>query len=184
MADKLMAGWLAVGVLMSSPVGAQATGQVTMYSNGRYKGAPISLVGPTRLLSAFTMKSVKIPAGTAWEFCSGNTFSGCREIGQSTPALVMTVRSARPVAPVLPASAGATGSSIPGGQSLRGMSSEYFVAPGDGQGRIQVPDRTAEAGSRRAIEFCEAHGWRAAAYQRVQSIGALYYLADVLCVDN
>jgi hypothetical protein len=35
----------------------------------------------------------------------------------------------------------------------------------------------------RAREFCRSRGWRSSAYQRVQSVGPISYLADVLCVD-
>ncbi len=98
--------------------------------------------------------------------------------------MVMTVRSARPVGAVIPASATPAAGVLPGGQSLRGMASEYFVAPADGQVRIQVPEGTAEAGSRRANEFCRAHGWRSSVYQRLQSIGGVLYLADLLCADS
>ncbi len=142
--------------------------------------------GPTRLQTPFVMKSVKIPEGSVWEFCSGKTFTGCREIGKSVDAMVMTVRSARPVASVLPSTATAGAGPVPGatgvGQSLRGMAAEFFVAPDQSGNRVQVQPGTSEAMSRAADEFCRQHGWNSSAHARLQSIDGRFYLADVLCV--
>jgi len=98
--------------------------------------------------------------------------------------MVMNVRSARPVANIIPASATAA-QGLPGtGQSLRGLASEYFVAPERGGNRIEVQPGTAEAMSRGAIEFCRSRGWRASAHQRLQTVDGRFYLADVLCANE
>jgi hypothetical protein len=68
--------------------------------------------------------------------------------------------------------------------SLRGMASEYFVAPDNHGARIEVPEGTGEAMSQRAQDFCRTRGWRTAAYARLQTLENRTFLADVLCADT
>ena len=182
----LMIGMASLIALVPIQVSAQASGEVTMYGNAHFRHQGPTMEGPTRLQTPFVMKSVKIPEGSVWEFCSGKTFTGCREIGKTVEAMVMTVRSARPVASVLPSTATAGGGASPGatgvGQSLRGMAAEFFVAPDQSGNRVQVQPGTSEAMSRAADEFCRQHGWNSSAHARLQSIDGRFYLADVLCV--
>ena len=98
----------------------------------------------------------------------------------------MNVRSARPVAGILPSSAVAPGVLSPGqaGPSLRGLAAEFFVAPDQGGNRVEVTPGTAEAMAREASQFCRARGWRRSAYQRLQTVGGRFYLADVLCAND
>lgn len=185
MLRSLMAGMASLLALVPAQSSAQASGEVTMYGSGHFRHQGPTMEGPTRLQTPFVMKSVRIPEGAAWEFCSGKTFTGCREIGQSVDAMVMTVRSARPVASVLPstATAGGVAAGVTGvGTSLRGMASEYFVAPDQGGNRVEVQPGTSEAMTRQAHEFCRTRGWNESAYARLQSISGRFYLADVLCV--
>ena len=182
----MIAAVAAWAVLLPVQASAQAGGEVILHSKGHFKGARRIIAGPRQHIEPpFVMRSVTIPSGAVWEFCSGNTFSGCRQFSQSVPATVMTVRSARPVAAVLPSTATTlpTGATIRG-QSLRGMSSEYFVTPETGGVRVEVQPNTAEAMTRRAGEFCRSRGWRSSAYERLQTVAGRVYLADVLCVDT
>ena len=183
MLRTLMAGVAAIAALLPTQTYAQANREVTLFSRGHFKGARYTITEPTQFQVPFVMKSVVIPAGSVWEFCSGSTYSGCRQLSQSVPATVMTVRSVRPVATILPASATPSGGTL-SGQSLRGMASEYFVAPDEGGNRVDVQPGTTEAMSLRASEFCRSHKWRSSAYARLQSIGGRFYLADVLCSDT
>ena len=184
----LMTGAAAGAALLSAHAFAQASrepdAQVTLYNKGHFKGARRTIVGPTQFAEPFLMRSVTIPAGTQWDFCSGTKYSGCKQIAQSTPSMIMTVRSARPVAAVLTSTSGPASSLRGGGSSLRGIASEYFVAPADRGNRIEVQPGTAETASRRAIEFCQARGWRTSAYERLQSVAGRFYLADVLCAET
>ena len=186
----LMSGAAATAVLLSAGAFAQASqepdAQATLYNKTRFKGVRRTIVGPTQFGEPFPVRSVNIPAGTQWELCSGTKYSGCRQITQSTPSMVMTVRSARPVAAVLTSASGPAPSQSlrGGGGSLRGIASEYFVAPDRGGNRIEVQPGTAEMMSRRAIEFCKARGWRTSAHERLQSVAGRFYLADVLCADT
>ncbi len=191
MLKRLIFGAVVLGILMPAQAMAQQDDQATIYAKGNYKGYNITLEGPTRLQTAFTTKSIKIPEGKSWELCSGNTFTGCKEFNASDPSTVMNVRSARPVAPVItsaPPSSGPAASvgTVGGGPwpTLRGLSSEYFIAPDANGNRILVASGKSEEASRLAEDFCRQRGWRTSAYERLQSIGGHTYLADVLCADG
>lgn len=163
----------------------QAPTELTMFAKGRYKGANYSVGGASQSMRIpFTVKSVQIPEGQAWELCSGNTFSGCKEFTQSEPSMVMTVRSVRPVAPRITTVGQSVGAVVTGpNPSLRGMASEFFVAPDRGGSRIEVTTGTNEAMSLAARDFCRGRGWRMSPYARLQTIDGRTFLADVLCAD-
>ena len=191
MLKRLMFGSVIVASLLPAQASAQQDEQATIYYQGHFKGRSITLEGPTRLQAPFTAKSIKIPPGKSWELCSGNTFTGCKEFNASDPAMVISVRSARPVAPIItsaPPSGGPAASvgNVGGGPwpTLRGLSSEYFIAPDSGGNRILVASGKSEEASRLAQEFCRQRGWQTSAYERLQSIGGRTYLADVLCADG
>lgn len=181
----LIAGAAAIAVLLPAPAAAQAGGEITLFSRGHSKGARTTITGPRQHIEpARTVRSLVMTPGSQWELCSGSTFTGCRQYSRSTPAMIMTVRSVRPVAAILPSSTTAAGGAAVGGRSLRGMASEYFVAPEQGGNRVEVQPGTGETMTQRATEFCRARGWRSSAHERLQSAGGRVYLADVLCVDN
>lgn len=190
MLRMLIVGVALLAASLPSEAVGQADGGVAAYSQGHFRGFRTLINGPSKYRRPLVVRSLTVPAGTAWELCSGLTYTGCRQVQGSVPSMVMTVRSARPVAAVLPASAaipgnstgasGATGS----GASLRGMASEFFVAPDEAGSRVEVQPATAEAMSRRAVEFCRARGWRSSPHGRLQTLGGRVYLADVLCADE
>lgn len=175
-----------IGATVAPSALAQSNDEAVLFSQGHFKGFNMRISGPTRSIDALVVKSIQIPQGSIWELCSGSTFTGCTRITQSKGAMAITVRSVRPVAPPIPATA--TVSVSPGpvkasGGSLRGLASEFFVTPEEGGNRIEV-DPGAGALPRRASDFCRAHGWRTSAYEREQAIGGRRYLADVLCADE
>lgn len=173
----IMAG---VAVLLSAPALAQASGEVILYKSGNFRGPRYTITGPTQQIEVpFTVKSVQIPAGEEWEFCTGSTYSGCRRVSQSDPSILMTVRSARPAGPA--AAAAIAAEVVATGTGIRGVASEYFISPEEGGERIAVHPGTEPA---RADEFCRARGWGSSAYQGLQRVGAAAYLADVLCVQG
>ena len=187
MVRGLVTGLAGLAALL--PVEAQAEtddeGEVILYSRGRYSGARYVLAGPQQgIRLSFSVRSVRIPEGVTWEFCTGNKFTGCRKLSQSMPALIMTVRSARPVSASASAAATATAGLAPPSPSLRGVVSEYFVAPEQNSRRIEVREGTADAAARRADEFCRALGWRSSAHQALQTVDGSSYLTDVLCVRS
>lgn len=167
----------------SSSASAQVGGDAVLFSRALFKGASMTVSGPTRSMGGFVVKSIQIPPNSAWELCTGNTFTGCKRFSQTKSSMVMTVRSARPVAPPIPANATLSARPLAGSDaSLRGLASEFFVMPQDNGNRIEV---AANGGIlERATEFCRAHGWHVSAYAREQSIQGRRYLADVLCTDE
>lgn len=187
MKNKLMAGAVVLAALLPAASQAQdaSSTELVLYPKGNYKGAGYSVAGASQSMRVFTVRSVKIPDGMSWELCSGNTFTGCTEFQKSDPGMVMTVRSVRPVAPRITTVGAQVGAVVTGpNPSLRGMASEYFVAPDDRGARIEVPEGSNEAMSRRAQDFCRTRGWRTAAYARLQSLDGRNFLADVLCADT
>ena len=185
MLRRLIAG----AVLCSGMLPAQALAQdqergtAVLYSKGNFQGARRTITGPTTNSPPFTAKSVQLPAGEDWEFCNGNTYSGCRRVSGSDPAIVLSVRSARPVGSAVVARPGTL---LPPGtittQSIRGVASEYFVAPErDGQ-RISVKD-DGEA-KKAADALCRAAGWRGSRHEVVETVNGGTFLADVLCVQK
>jgi hypothetical protein len=192
MLKRLLFGAVAVAALLPVHASAQRTDAdtITLYDRGNFKGRSLTFEGPTRLSSPFNAKSIKFPEGKAWELCSGNTFTGCKEFNRSDSAMVFNVRSARPVAPVITSAPGgapiASVGTVGGGPwpSLRGLASEYFIAPDVGGNRILVASGKSEEASRLAEDFCRTRGWRTSAHERLQSIGGRTYLADVLCAEG
>ena len=183
---KSMVGAAAFAALIASTASAQDAGnEVVLYSKGNYQGASRTIYGPTANLKIpFVVKSVRIPEGKAWDFCNGNTFSGCKTLNASEPTTALTVRSARPGGMAV----AKRGTVLPPGtlteQSLRGVASEYFVAPVENGNRVEVAAGTPEAASTRADEICRARGWQASAHEMVQSVAGRPVLADVLCVQT
>jgi len=187
MLKKWMLGTAALAALLPAQSHAQeqAPVELIMYGQGRYKGYSYSVAGASQSMRIpFTVKSVQIPEGQAWELCSGNTFSGCKEFTQSDPSMVMNVRSVRPVAARITTVDKAAGAVVTGpNPSLRGMASEFFVAPDTNGARIEVPAGTGEAMSVAAREFCRVRGWRYSVHARLQTLDGRTFLADVLCSD-
>ena len=184
-------GLAGAAMALAGAAQAQSTGEMTIYSKGHFKGANLGLAGPlTNIDPVFTAKSIQITPGSAWEVCSGRTFTGCRRIDKSVESGVFSVRSARPIAPVVSTrvgpgiTEGPNGTIEPPNQSLRGLASEFFVAPNQGGQRVGVPDNKPENMRKAADQFCQAAGWRQSVHARVQEVGSVYYLVDVLCAND
>ena len=176
----------ATAASLSASALAQEQGLV-LYSEGRFHGFSQTIDGPRTNMSPINVKSIRVPPGTSWDLCSGNTFSGCARFSDSKEAMVRTVRSVRPVAPAIPATATTAASTGPvtgSGPSLRGLASEFFVVPALGGSRVEVTGAGAGASSTAATGFCRAHGWRMSIYERVQTVSGRNFLADVLCVNE
>jgi hypothetical protein len=186
MGRTLAIGLAGVAAIVAGSANAQATSEMTIYSRGHFKGPSLGVGGPiTHIDPPYTAKSIQITPGTAWEVCSGNTFSGCKRIDKSLESTVLSVRSARPIAPVISTAVGpgaAPGTVDLPNQSLRGFASQFFVAPNQGGQRVAVQKQ--EDQGRAADQFCLAAGWREAVHSRLQAVGAAYYLVDVLCSND
>lgn len=172
---------LFAGVVSSLSVSAaaQQPGQAEIYGRGAFQGPSMSFSGPTEHIDpAFTARSVRIVGNSAWELCSGNTYTGCRRVDKSTAGAVFTVRSVRPVAPVIVSRVS------PPNQSLRGVASEFFVAPNRGGNRVAVARGNAEQMRKTADDFCRSVSWQTSVHAQVQQEGPEYYLVDVLCTNK
>lgn len=166
-------------VVLPASVNAQEQRQVEIYGRGAFKGPSMSFSEPTQHIDpAFTARSVRIVGNSSWELCSGNTYTGCRRVDKSTPGAVFIVRSARPVAPLIVTRVS------PPNQSLRGVESEFFIAPTRGHARVAVPAGHPEEMRRVANDFCRSAGWPISAHAQVQQDGPNYYLVDVLCAKE
>jgi len=173
------------GLLASTASAQDETNEAVLYSKGNFQGSSRTIHGATKDLKIpFVVKSVKLPEGKAWDFCNGNTFTGCKTLNKSEPTIALSVRSARPGGMAV----AKRGTVLPPGtlteQSLRGVASEYFVAPVENGNRIAVPGGTPDAGSARADEFCRSRGWQGSAHQMVEMAKGQPVLADVLCVQT
>ena len=172
----------ALALTLSAQAAAQQ-GEVTLYTQGHFKGPSRTIDQATTALPAMTVKSVKVAPGTAWELCSGNTFTGCKQFSQSDDGTVQSVRSVRPIAPPIAESVAlpSAGPIAGAGPSLKGLASEFFPVPAQSGSRVEAATSTA---STVATDFCRQHGWRAAAYHRIQTIEGRTFLADVLCTRD
>ena len=175
--------WLAIaGVtagLAAVPGSAQSGGTAVIYSSSNYKGQSMTLTGALQgLEKAFIAKSIQVPEGQSWEFCTGRTFSGCKRLDKSVKSGVFNIRSARPVAPVVRANVAAPN------QSVRGVASEFFVSPRDAGGRVSIPSNNPEQMREKANAFCRAAGWRQAVHVQLQEGSGAYHLIDVLCANE
>ena len=175
--------WIAISgiatALGASSSHAQSGGAAVIYANGNFKGQRMTLTGPLQgLEKAFIAKSIRIPAGQSWEFCTGRTYSGCKRVDQSVKAGVFNIRSARPIAPVVRATVAAPN------QSVRGVASEFFVSPRQGAVRLSIPANSPEQMREKATAFCRAAGWRQAVHAKLQEGSGVYYLVDVLCANE
>lgn len=173
-------GWIAAAATAAAfaavQAGAQGSGSAVIYANGNFKGHSMTLTGPMQGLEfGFTAKSIRIPEGQSWEFCSGRTYSGCKRVDQSVRSGVFSIRSARPIAPVVRSQVEAPN------QSLRGITSEFFVSPRDGNGRLSINANSPEDMRDKANAFCRAAGWRQAIHAQLQAGNGVYYVIDVLC---
>ena len=184
----LLNGAAALAVLVSAPAQAQSGGEVTLYAKGHFQGTRLTLdEAATGMKLPFTVKSISVTEGASWELCSGNTFSGCRRFSTSVPTTAMIVRSARPAGTAVAVRGGTV---TPSGKferagpspSLRGLNSEFFVAPDKSGNRIEVKPGTAEEALKRAADYCRSVGWHSAAHVDLQTAGDRSYLVDVLCV--
>jgi len=177
-------------VLVAAQAQAQSSGEITLYGRGHFTGSSLTLTEPARGMTLpFTVKSIKIGPGRSWELCSGNTFTGCKRFSSSVEATAINVRSARPVGQAVIVPGGTVSSTgafepAPPTPSLRGMRSEFFVAPQRKGNRIEVKPGTPEEAARQAQEFCKSIGWRSSAHADLQAANGSSFLVDVLCVRD
>ena len=179
-----MAWFAAVAALALPPAAAaQRSGEITFYSDMAFRGRTFTVSGPRENINIpWKVRSARLSGG-AWEICTRSGYRGqCNQVSRDQGNIAWTVASARPsgAAPVplpqpLPRPP-------PAATSLRGMSAEFFPAPGDRGGRVpSCPSGAAACAAEAADRFCQRQGWTASSYERQETVSGRIYLADVLC---
>jgi hypothetical protein len=166
-----------------APIGR---GEATIYRDVNFQG-PAVFVGEAKenLGLAWPVRSIRVRSGT-WELCARTRYrSPCVKVSADESDLrrvsrvLYAVQSMRPTGyapPVQP--------DPPAGTSLRGMSGEYFPAPGrNGYRILSCPNgnSTANCAARTADDYCKSLGYGGSASQTQETVYSRVYLADVLC---
>jgi Beta/Gamma crystallin len=166
-----------------APIGR---GEATIYRDLNFQG-PAVFVGEAKenLGLAWPVRSIRVRSGT-WELCARTRYRApCARVSadeadlKRVSRLLYAVQSMRPIGyspPVQP--------DPPAGTSLRGMSGEYFPAPGRNGVRILSCSNggsTANCAARTADDFCKSLGYGGSASQTQETVYSRVYLADVLC---
>jgi hypothetical protein len=161
-------------------------GEATIYRDTGFQG-PAVFVGEakTNLGLAWSVRSIRVRSGT-WELCARTRYRApCFKVSadendlRRVYPLLYAVQSMRPIGyapPVQP--------DPPAGTSLRGMSGEYFPAPGRNGYRIRSCSNggsTANCAERTADDYCKSLGYGGSASQTQETVYGRVYLADVLC---
>lgn len=174
--------YIALALALALPTGtaAQRAGQLTFYSEIAFRGQSYTVTGPRENVRVpFSIRSARVAPGEVWEICPSTGYGGnCQTISEDQGNVALTVRSARPAnAATLPAPI------TPGtGQSLRGMSAEFYPQPSDGRGRVaSCASGAASCAAEAADRFCQSRGWTASSHQTQETVSGRIYLADVLC---
>lgn len=166
-----------------APIGR---GEATIYRDLNFQG-PAVYVGEAKsnLGLAWPVRSIKVRSGT-WELCARTRYrQPCAKVSadeadlRKVSRILYAVQSMRPVGyapPVQP--------DPPAGTSLRGMSGEYFPAPGRNGVRILScanGGSTANCAAKTADDYCKSLGYGGSASQTQETVYSRVYLADVLC---
>ncbi len=169
-----------------APVGR---GEATIYRDLNFQG-PAVFVGDAKsdLGLSWPVRSIRVRSGL-WELCARSRYrSPCVRVSadeadlRRVSRLLYAVQSMRPLGgpqiqpPVQP--------DPPAGTSLRGISSEFFPAPGrNGYRILSCPNgnSTANCAAQTADDYCRNVGYGGSASQTQETVYSRVYLADVLC---
>lgn len=166
-----------------APIGQ---GEATIYRDVGFQG-PAVFVGEAKsnLGLAWPVRSIRVRTGL-WELCARTRYRGpCVRVSADEPdlrnvsRLLYAVQSMRPLGGQPPVQ-----QDPPAGTSLRGMSGEYFPAPGrNGYRILSCPNgnSTANCAAQTADNFCRNLGYGGSASQTQETVNRRVYLADVLC---
>jgi hypothetical protein len=179
--------------------GAAFGASATVYRDSNFRGPAVAVDrANANLRLTFQVVSIRVMNGP-WELCPQPNFRGqCLLVGQSTSDLRRTYGWAGPLQSMRPADDGPPPFGPPPGggggaspQSLRGMASEFFPVPRNGN--IMTAPRlpacssgsaTPGCAAQTADRFCRSVGWNGSAHERMATVNRRVYLADVLCVRS
>jgi hypothetical protein len=176
--------WFAALVALTPAAAEAQSASATIYRDTNFSGPAIAIERPqTNLGLRYPVFSIRVQRGS-WELCPQPNFRGnCITVDRTTPDLRRsfgwngTLQSIRP--------ADDWGGGATGGQSLKGMASEFFPAPRRGNARVEAcpgASPTSSCAARNADRFCVAAGWAGSARELMETVNRRVYLADVLCV--
>lgn len=169
-----------------APIGQ---GEATIYRDVDFQG-PAVFVGEAKsnLGLAWPVRSIRVRSGL-WELCARTRYrSPCARVSadetdlRRVSRLLYAVQSMRPLGG--PAIQPPYQPDPPAGTSLRGMSGEFFPAPGrNGYRILSCPNgnSTANCAAQTADNYCKSVGYGGSASQTQETVNRRVYLADVLC---
>lgn len=173
---------LAQPMTKPSPVEVEAT----IYRDQNYSGPAVAIQAEEPNLGlAWRVSSIRVKSGE-WQLCSAPNYRGdCTTVDRDRPRLGlfgrgMVVQSARYV--------GGGGPGMQpgdGGQSLRGMASQYYALPMAYGQPVPACSRSATAAcaAESADRFCQTMGWRISVHERMETRQGRVVLRDVLCAN-
>ena len=182
-----VSGIAAIAAAQTDKMAPNGQGEATIYRDQNFQG-PAVFVGAANpdLKLSWNVKSIRVRSGT-WELCARTRYRPpCAKVSSDEAnlskvnPLLYRVQSMRPLGVEPPPV-----QDPPAGPSLRGMSSEFFPAPGDRNGRRVLAcargSATANCGRDTADEYCRSLNWGGSASDTMETVGGRIYLADVLC---
>lgn len=166
--------------LAPAPAGAQAAGEITLFSEPDYHGQAYRLSNSRESVNLrWMVRSARVVGRDSWDLCTRTRFRApCHRLSASNRNIrrvVLSVRRNAVVPPPQPPQAGA-------GPSLRGANAEFFTAPRNASGRVpSCVSGAAACAKDSADRFCRSRGWTASSYRRQETVNRQNLLADVLC---
>ena len=194
----VLAACAAIGVIpLAAPAPAQMTRpmppprpmpgpepEAIIYRDAGFNGPAVAVSQEQPdLRLAWRVNSIRIKAGE-WQVCEKPNFRGTCIVYRNDTPLLGNVISGRKVQSMRLIGGWQRPPLGDGGPSLRGMASQYFTQPAHYGQRVPAcptGSATAACGARNADAFCHSMGWNGAAWQMVETVGRVTYLADVLC---
>ena len=164
-------------------------GEATIYRDAGFQG-PAVFIGKAEsdLKMPWPVRSIRVRSGL-WELCARTRYrSPCARVSadeadlRNVSRLLYAVQSMRPLGgpqiqpPYQP--------DPPAGTSLRGLSAEFFPAPGvNGYRMLSCPNgnSTSNCAAQTADNYCRSVGYGGSASQTQETVNRRVYLADVLC---
>lgn len=170
------------------PLPVPGNAEAIIYRDINYTGPAVAIQSEEPDLGlAWRVKSIRVPQGE-WQLCSQPNYRGtCVTVNQDRTRLGvfgagLVVQSAR-----YTGGNWGGGNVGNGGESLRGMMSQYFSLPMRYGREVQACNRgsaTVACAERTANAFCVDMGWRMSVYQKMETRNGQVVLRDVLCSNT
>lgn len=188
LACLVLAGTTAVGSAqpMTKPAPGQA--EATIYRDANFSGPAVAIQAEEPDLGlAWRVRSIRVPSGS-WQLCTERNYRGtCVTVDRDRNRLGpfgagLIVQSARYTG------GGWNGGGSPGngGESLRGMASQFYSLPMLYGREVPACTRgsaTANCAKQTADRFCADMGWRLSVHVRMETRSGQVVLRDVLCAN-